>query len=269
MTLLERVLRYIYQYKTDMHITAILVDDEDDSRSVLKKLLNKFCPNVICLAEAANVETAYEIIIDKKPQAVFLDIQMPKANGFELLKKFTIIPFEIIFVTSYDKYAIEAIRFSALDYLLKPMEVNDLQHAVKRLETALDKKQMRQQQVVNVITHMENNEVEKKIAVHHNDNVKLLPLSIITHFEGDSNYTFIHTSANEKFTSSKNLREFEDMLESYEQFLRIGKSCIANLNHVTDYSKGEPCMLTIADKYEFEISRRKKQEVLEWLKEKK
>ena len=251
-----------------MALTALIVDDEADSRSVLKKLLKKFCPQIILLGEADNVDTAYEIIIDKKPHVVFLDIQMPRSSGFSLLKKFSEIPFEIIFVTSYNKYAIEAIKFSALDYLLKPVEVEDLHKAVKRIETTVGKKQMNQHQIVNVITHTENKEVEKKIAVHHNDIVKLLPLGEITHMEADRNYTFIHTLKGDKYTSSKNLGEFEEMLEDYRQFLRIGKNCIANLNHISNYSKGEPCILTIIGSHMFEISRRKKQEVLDRMKEK-
>jgi two-component system LytT family response regulator len=251
-----------------MEFTALIVDDEADGRSVLKKLLEKFCPQVNCIGEAGSADAAYDLITSLKPQVVFLDIQMPRANGFELLKKFNAIPFEIVFVTSYDKYAIEAIRFSALDYLLKPVEVVDLEKAIGRLEHALEKKQMLKKQVVNVITHLENKEVEKKIAVHHNDLVTLLPLGEITHFEGDGNYTVLHTLNKEHYHSSKNLQEFEDMLRNYPQFLRIGKACIANINHVTAYSKGEHCMITLANLHTFEVSRRKKQEVLARMKEK-
>jgi two-component system, LytTR family, response regulator len=249
-----------------MDIQALLVDDEPDGRAVMKKLLGKFCPEIKIVAEAGSVPEAYEMIINLKPQVVFLDIQMPGSNGFELLKKFRVIPFEVVFVTSHDKYAIEAIKFSALDYLLKPIEVEELQKTVAKLEEIIERKVLRQEQLVNVIIHVENPGIEKKIAVHVNDNVHLLPLSEIVYLESERNYTNILTLSGDKYTSSKNLGEFEDMLETYPQFLRIGKSCIANLNHVTDYSKGEPCMLFIANKWSFEISRRKKQEVLERLK---
>ncbi|MBI4929205.1 MAG: response regulator transcription factor [Bacteroidetes bacterium] len=248
-----------------MEIKIVIVDDEADSRNVLKKLLQKFCPNIIVCGEADNVQKARQIIAATKPQAVFLDIQMPKANGFDLLQKYIYVPFEVIFITSYDKYALEAIRFSALDYLLKPVEVEELKRAVKRLETRQDIKNQNEK-LTNLLAHIESKEIEKKIAVHVNDKVKFIPLSAITHMEGERNYTLLYNANGEKYSSSKNLGEFEEMLQAYSQFMRISKSCLANINHVSGYSKGEPCVLTIARNFGFEISRRKKQEILEKLK---
>lgn len=247
-----------------MELKAIIVDDEADGRNVLKTLLKQFCPTVTVCDEAENVKDAYQAIIKNIPDIVFLDVQMPKENGFDLLKKFSEIPFEIIFVTSYDTYAIEAFRFSALDFLLKPVEVAELQRAVKKLEKQIFNKGLNEQ-VANLLQHIENAGMEKKIAVHVNDRVVLLPLSEITHMEGERNYSIIHTIKGENYTSSKNLGEFEELFEQYPQFMRIGKGCIANLNHVSDYSKGEPCILTIANRLSFEITRRKKQEVIERL----
>lgn len=249
-----------------MEIKSIIIDDEADSRSVLKKLLKSFCPNVKIAGEAHNVDSAYELIVIHKPQVIFLDIQMPGGSGFSLLKKFREIPFEVIFVTSYDKYAIDAIKMSALDYLLKPVEVEDLIAAVNKANLAIEKKHSKQQQIINVVAHIDDKEIDKKIAIHHNDQVVLLPLGEITHFEGERNYTLIHTRKEKKYNSSKSLVEFEEMLLSYPSFLRISKSCIVNLNHVSGYSKGDPCMLTVAGENSFEISRRKKQEVLERIK---
>ena len=249
-----------------MTITALIVDDEADSRSVLKKLLSQFCPQVNVIGEAASAAMAYDLIQSLKPQLVFLDIQMPGGSGFSLVKKFDEVPFELIFVTSYDKYAIDAIKMSALDYLVKPVEVDDLKAALARYEKAQLQKESHQMQVVNLIANMEENNVEKRIAVHNNDNVVLLSLTQITHLEGERNYTQIYTGKGEKYTSSKNLGEFEDMLESYPQFFRIGKGCMVNLNWVTNYSKREPCVITINERYTYEISRRKKQELLEKLK---
>ncbi len=246
-----------------MELTAIIVDDEEDSRSVLKQLLKSFCPQVKIVGEAANVKSAYEMILEINPKVIFLDIQMPGGNGFSLLKKFDEIPFEVIFVTSYDKYAIEAIKLSALHYLMKPVEVDDLKFAVGRLEKSILKNEKHKEQLVNVIFNMEGKELEKRLAVHYHDRVKLLPLSEITHLEGERNYTTINMLNREKFNSSKNLGEFEEILEENPQFFRIGKGCIVNLNHVTSYSKGEPCTLVILGEFNFEISRRKKQEFLE------
>jgi two-component system LytT family response regulator len=246
---------------------VIIIDDEENSREVLRVLLNKFCPEFEILGEAYNINSAYELIVEKKPEIVFLDIQMPGGSGFDLLKKFTSISFEIVFITSYDQYAIEAIKCSALDYLLKPIEVDELKKTALRISEAIHKKSTQQLQFINVIDYVEDRELEKKIIVHHQDKVLLLSISKITHLEGEGNYTLIHTSDQGRYTSSKNLGEFEDMLENYSIFFRISKSCIANLNYISDYSKGEPCIIHINGEHNMEISRRKKQEFLERIRQ--
>jgi two-component system LytT family response regulator len=245
-----------------MKITALIVDDEADNRSLLRDLLKMYCPQVSVIAEASNIELAYNLIVQHKPQTIFLDIQMPGGNGFNLLKKFKELPFDVIFVTGYDKYALEAIKLSALHYLMKPIEVCELEEAVRRLEKSVRSKDVLLQAQV---AEGNLNDFEKKITIHTNDKVVFLSLKDITHFEGERNYTHIY-EVSKKYTSSKNLGEYEDMIEGNKHFFRIGKSCIVNLNCITNYSKGEPCMLTINDKFIYEISRRKKQELLDKLK---
>ncbi len=124
-----------------MSISVLIIDDEQSSRNVLKQLLKRFCPDVEICGEADNSEKAYQLIQDKKPQLIFLDIQMPSGNAFSLLRKFDKIDFEIVFVTSFDQFAIEAIKFNALDYLLKPVEVSDLIAAVRKTFTRIKEKQ--------------------------------------------------------------------------------------------------------------------------------
>ncbi|HLP11621.1 MAG TPA: LytTR family DNA-binding domain-containing protein [Flavobacteriales bacterium] len=249
-----------------MEIKAILIDDEADSRSVLGKLLASFCPDVKILGEATNVEQAYEKINELKPELIFLDIQMPGGDGFSLLKKFKEIPFDVIFVTSYDQYAIEAIKFSALDYLMKPVEVSDLQTAVKKVQEKKAKKELRNQQLQNLTHNLESSGLEKRLTVHYGDSVKLLSLADIAYFEAERNYTNIFTTKKEKFNSSKNLGEYAEMLEPYTEFLRVNKGCLVNINSINSYSKGEPCIITLNGGQTFEISRRKKQEFLERMK---
>ncbi|MCD6066597.1 MAG: two component transcriptional regulator, LytTR family [Bacteroidetes bacterium] len=247
-----------------MEIRVILVDDEEDSNQVLKNLLQKFCPQVTVIGEALNVTDAKILIENLRPDAVFLDIQMPGGNGFSLLKKVKDIPFDVIFVTSYDKYALEAIRLSALHYLLKPIEVEELRNAVERLEKRVLGKELQRNQILNAIHNME--EGDKKITLHTRDQVVFLSLGQITHMESDRNYTIIYTNNREKYISSKHLGEYEEMLNRHEHFFRANKSCIVNIQYITSYSKGEPCMLTIANTCEQEVSRRKKQELLELIK---
>jgi len=250
-----------------MKIDAIIVDDEADSRSVLQKLLTNFCPSINVVAEAADIQKGFELINSLKPSVVFLDIQMPGGNGFMLLKKFEKIFFDTVFVTSYDKYALEAIKLSALHYLLKPIEVKDLLEAVDRIEKNAYKKQVINSQIANAIGNSEG--IQKKITIHMQDKVLFLSLHEITHLESERNYTVIFTTNGKKYTSSKNLGEYEEMFKEQEVFYRINKSCIVNLNHISNYTKDEPCILTINGKNKQEVSRRKKQELLELLKFKK
>jgi two-component system LytT family response regulator len=245
-----------------MEIRAIIADDESDSRSVLRNLLRKFCPHIRVEGEANNASKAYDLILKYEPQVVFLDIQMPGGSGFTLLKKQFKRPFDVVFVTGYDQYALEAIKLSALHYLMKPVEIDDLKEAVKRIEANARSKDFNLQ-----LENAEHNltSIDKKIIVHTKDKVVFLKLDDVTHFEGDRNYTSIFLK-DAKFMSSKNLGEYEEMLDGNSQFLRIGKSCMVNIKFITNYSKGDPCMLTINHKYTYEISRLKKQEVLERLK---
>lgn len=243
-----------------------MVDDESDSRIVLKDLLHHFCPETELVGEAGNAEEAFGLINDTKPDLVFLDIQMPTGNGFTLLKKFEKIPFDVIFITSYDEYAINAIKFSALDYLLKPVAIPDLQNAVKKAAEKLKDSLINQNLILNLLQSVVEEGYDKKIALHKNDTVRFIKISDISYIESDWNYSSLFTSGNEQFSSSKTLKEFEEYLSAVPYFVRIHKNCIININYIKGYSKGEPCIITMQNEKELEISRRKKQEVLALLK---
>lgn len=249
-------------------ISALLVDDEEKSRKGLRNLLSKFCPEVELLGEAEDITEAYDLIIDKKPDLIFLDIQMPNGNGFTLLKKFTVVPFDIIFVTSFNEYAINAIKFSALDYLLKPIEVNDLIGAVNKAIAKKTSQLNSQVQVLNILNITEAEAIEKKIVVHQNDKVMLLRVNSICYIEADNRYSQIYTDTGEKYTVTKTLKEFEEFFIDNPAFIRISKNFMLNVNFIKDYTKGEPCIVEMEDGKNVEVSRRKKQDVLERLKAK-
>lgn len=246
-------------------LRCIIVDDEANSRIVLTDLLQNFCEEVVIVAEASNVEDAYNLINQKRPDLVFLDIQMPTGNGFMLLKKFEEIPFEVIFITSFDKYAINAIKFSALDYLLKPISISDLQLAVKKAATHFIKRVTNQKLIVNLLQSVDEGIEDKKIALQKNDSVCFIKLSEISFIESDWNYSTIYTVSNEIFSSAKTLKEYEDYLFDFPFFIRIHKNCLINVYHIKKYSKSEPFIITMQNGTELEISRRKKHEVLEIL----
>jgi len=243
-------------------INCILVDDESSGRIVLSELLAKYCPDVHILGEADNIEDAFRLINEKQPDLVFLDIQMPGGDGFELLKKFDTINFDIIFVTSFDKYAISAIKFSALDYLLKPVDVSDLLKSIEKVRKRKAEKEKPQEWVVNLLDNLDDSKTEKKIVIHHKDRVIFLKLSEIVCFEAESNYTHIFTINGERYTPARVLRDFEEYLARHSNFIRVSKKAIVNLDHVTGYSKGEPHILFLKNGKEYEVGRRKKAELI-------
>jgi two-component system LytT family response regulator len=247
-------------------ITAIIVDDEKSNREVLTNLLKSFFADVELLGEAAGVEEAYKLIIAKKPQLVFLDIQMPRQSGFNLLKKFEELPFEVIFVTSYDQYAINAIKFSALDYLLKPVEVKDLQSAIAKAKKSILLKIGQQAQMISLVRSIDPASKTKKIAVHAGEAVKLLDETDIIFIESDGRYCTIHTVSGTRYTTPKYLKDFEEYLGSDTDLIRIHKSFMINAQHIKSYSKGEPCMIEMSNGKTFEVARRKKVEMLERVK---
>lgn len=248
-------------------IKALLVDDEASSRIVLKELLKKHAPSIEIVGEASIVEEAYREILAKNPDLVFLDIQMPTGNGFNLLEKFTTIPFDIIFVTSYNQYAINAIKFNALDYILKPIDVSELKKAIQKAEERKSQNENNQVKMLNLIDTMsEKTGMNKKIPVHDKDKVKLLEVLDIKYIIADVNYSIMHTVKNETFSLSKSLKEFEEYLEGNNNFVRAHKGFILNIKFVKEYTKNDPCVVTMTDGKEFEISRRKKQELLDALK---
>jgi two-component system LytT family response regulator len=246
-------------------IKAVIVDDEDDSRMVLRSLLSKFCKNVLIVGEADNPDAAYLTVQATKPDLVFLDIQMPLSSGFDLLKRFQAIPFEVIFVTSYDKYAINAIKFSALDYLLKPVEVTDLKVAVERATAKRYKEQQANLQVSNLMNLLKSAADDKEIAVHYNESVHLVKIASIILIEADGRYCNLHTESSGKHTMAKTLKEFELLLAGNESFVRINKSCLINKRFITRYSKQAPFEIELAGGKLIEISRRKRQEVIQLL----
>ncbi len=249
-----------------MKINAVIIDDEVSSRNVLKKLLAEFCPEVEICGEAGNPEKAYQLILEKKPGLVFLDIQMPTGNGFTLLRRFKEIPFDIIFVTSFDQYAINAIRFSALDYLLKPVEVVELKSAVQKALGRSVAKSDSQPYIINLLDNLEEKLTERKIAIHTLDKVKFVNTADISHAEADSNYSLLYLANGEKLSSSKTLKELCEILEDNPDFIRLHKSSLINVNFIREYSKGDTCVITMKDGSAFDVSRRKKQEVLERLR---
>jgi two-component system, LytTR family, response regulator len=246
-------------------IKAIIVDDELGARESLSKMIEKNCKQLEVIAKADSMLAAFEAITTKQPDLVFLDIEMPNGNAFDLLEKFKEINFNIIFTTAYDHYAIKAIKFSAVDYILKPIDPEELVEAVKRFE----KKQTGQPNVLDkqfktLLSNVRPENKLKKVGIPDGDGLIFINLSDIIRCESDGNYTFFILTNGKKIIASRTLGEYEQMFTE-DNFFRIHRSHLINLQHVKKYIKGEGGYVIMADDSQVEVSRRNKNEFLEKL----
>ncbi len=245
-------------------LNTIIIDDERASRQLLINLLNKYCPSVTVVGEANSVESAVVAIREKRPHLIFLDIQMPKGTGFQLLEKFDDIFFNIIFVTSYDKYALDAIKFSALDYLLKPVNVDELKNSVDKATKELNKDN-RLIEYQNLLNNLKQN-ADKKMIIHFNNKAIPIRMSEVAYIVADANYSIIHLKDKQEYYTAKTLKDIQEYVEELPDFIRINKSVIVNTTSITQYQKGESYIIHMQNGKQFEISRRKRAEVLGKLK---
>lgn len=254
------ILKFHNKMKTN-NLSCIIIDDETSGRIVLKELISLYYENINIIGEASNIETAYDLINQLKPDFIFLDIQMPGGNGFDLLRKFQSIEFDVVFVTSFDKYAINAIKFSAIDYLLKPIDVDELQSCISKIEEKKEKDKLSKDLVNNLLANINGADEDRKIAIHTLDKVKFINIKDIVYVSAEGNYCKITCSDNTKYTHTKTLKDIESMFSESTYFLRINKSIIINSMYVKNYSKGNECVVTMKNDETFELSRRKKAEL--------
>jgi len=244
-------------------ISAIIVDDEPYSCEALATLLERYCPEIKLLDICYSAADALKSMQEQRPQILFLDIEMPYMNGFEMLEKLPELNFKLIFTTSYDQYAIKAIRFSALDYLLKPVDKDELQKAVQKAITASDDPLPQQ---LEILLHKLNHPkvVVNKIAIPTIEGLQMVPVESIIRCEADRNYTNLFLKNKGKITASRNLKDLEEMLEDYS-FVRVHHSYVVNLNEVEKYIKGEGGYLLMSDKSMVDVSRSRKEILLKKL----
>ncbi len=219
---------------TPNKISAFLVDDEERGISSLSQLIHNYCPTVNIVGSAQNIDLAYTHIMATKPQLVFLDIAMPPHTGFDLLKMFANIPFKVIFVTAFNDFALQAIKFSALDYLLKPVNVDELKTAVEKVK----------QHHASIFTnqfevawqHFKKPLQTNKVVIISKDGYYFIELKDVLYCKSDGAYTEFHLQNNEVIVSSKNLGDYEPLLEQ-NNFFRTHKSFMVNVSFVKSISK--------------------------------
>ena len=239
---------------------AVIIDDEKRARNYLKGILDDQFKNIDIVGEADGVEAGVALIERVLPELIFLDVQMQDGTGFDLLAKIDRSRFHVVFISAYDRFAITAIKFSAVDYLLKPVEAIDLGLALDKV-----KKTKLTDQVQNKLDLLLNN-VNKieKIALPSLNGIEFVRIENIVRCESDNNYTNFYLTSGEKIVVSKTLKEFEEMLEN-KGFFRTHKSHIINLAFLKKYIKGEGGIAVMEDKSEIVVSRRRKEEFLEVL----
>jgi two-component system LytT family response regulator len=244
-------------------ITATIVDDEPYSCEALVTLLERYCPDVKVLDICYSAASALKSVNEQRPQILFLDIEMPHMNGFELLEKLSEIDFELIFTTSYDQYAIKAIRFSALDYLLKPIDWEELKKAVQK---AVNSKQHPLPGQIELLLQKLNHPTiaVNKIAIPTMEGLQMILAETIINCESDRNYTILFLKNKQKIIASRSLKEIEEMLEDYS-FVRVHHSYLVNLNEVEKYMKGEGGYLLMSDGKTVDVSRSRKEILLKKL----
>ncbi|HBL75896.1 MAG: hypothetical protein A2W90_10800 [Bacteroidetes bacterium GWF2_42_66] len=247
-----------------MKISALIVDDEKNGRENLAGLLKTHCPNIHVLAEAKSVSEAISAIEKYSPQLVFLDIEMPGGNGFQLLEHFNDFPFEVIFVTAYDNYAIKAIRFSASDYILKPINMNELIAAVDKVSQRIvhQRENERIRQLYQNSLHPAN----PKIGLPIGDRLVFAEVKSIIRCQGESNYTHLYFTDRKPMLVAKTLIDFEELLAEHD-FFRVHKTHLVNLNHVTAFIRNDGGQLLMSNNETVSVSRRRKEEVQKQLKQ--
>ena len=235
-------------------IRSVIIDDEEKGRNTLRNFLTKYCNNISVVAEGDCVKSGLEKISSYNPDLVFLDIQMPDGTGFNLLEQIKEINFKVIFVTAYDQYALKAFKFSAIDYLLKPIDPEKLIEAVNRLSDFEDIKSINNKLEVLV----GNKNRFEKIALPTVNGVHLVKIKDIIRCESDSNYTTIFLASGKKILVTKTLKEYDEMLTPMH-FYRVHQSHLINLAFVEKYHKGEGGFVIMEDGSEIEVARRRKE----------
>ena len=249
-------------------ITALLIDDDSNLRNGMKSLLARYAPEIRIIGEADSVESGVKIVLQNQPQVVFLDIHLGDGSGFDLLEEVNQrgkLNSQIVFITAHEQYAIKAFRFSALDFLLKPVDPEELQKVIEKLQHVIDKNDS----VAHIDLLLENirKKVDnfKRIALSNSDGIHLFEVSDIIRCESEDNYTKFYIKNSKPILISKTLKEYEELLTEHG-FERIHQSHLINLAYLKSYIKKDGGYVIMADNANLPISQRKKERLQELLK---
>ncbi|MEM9820527.1 MAG: LytTR family DNA-binding domain-containing protein [Bacteroidota bacterium] len=239
---------------------TIIVEDELASREILKALLEEFVKDIQIVAMAATVAEAVPLIRQHEPELLFLDIELPREDGFALLEYFPEVPFKIIFTTAYEEYAIRAFRISAVDYLLKPIELEELREAVDKARLAIVPHQSKKLNLFqeNYFGH------SPKLSLATTEGYLFIKIEDIVRCKADGRYTIFYLSDGSKYMTAKNIGEFESMLHEFN-FMRVHRSQIINLNKITKFIRGKPAEVVMDDHTKVQVSTSHREALMEFL----
>ena len=246
-------------------ISAILVDDELDSREILRNYLGKYCPEVNILTDCANIQEAEKAIEENDPQLVFLDIEMPYGNAFDLLEQLETIDFEIIFITAFDQYAVQAFNLSAVHYLLKPLDIEELINAVDKAKSRIEKSQKINQSKILLENMAALNTQQQKVVLPLLDGFEVVKLSEILYCEAEGNFTCFYFKNGKKSLICRKLKFFENAL-THHRFCRVHRSYLINLEYVKRYLKGKGGAVVLENGVEIPVAVARKSVFLEQFK---
>ncbi len=238
-------------------ITAVIIDDEKKVREALYGILKKYCTEINILGLANSADQGIQLIKDTNPSLVFLDVQMPEKSGFDMLREMKDVDFHVIFVTSYDKYALKAIKYSALDYLIKPVNIADLQMAIAKIEGKTEN-------VSVFLENLNNPTSAKKIVIKHAKGIRYAYEAEIIRCQSDGNYSKVFFKDETMLFVSKNLKEFEELLPK-ETFLRVHQSHIINIDFVKAYNNGRGGSLEMHNGDKISVARTRKKDIIQRL----
>jgi two-component system, LytTR family, response regulator len=241
-------------------LKAILVDDELNSLQNLQFKIQEYCPTIKVVSQTQNPEEAIQLIHQHKPDVIFLDIEMPRMSGFKMLEHFSDIDFEIVFITAYNHYAINAIRISAFDYLVKPVAIEDLQQTITRLGVYSTKKSLERANILK--KNLSNPKTqEDQIAIPTIDGLEFVQIKNIVRLESSSNYSKLVFQNGQQLLVTRQLKDFEELLQDY-RFFRIHNSHLINLNYIAKYVRGDGGQIILRNGDIIDVSRRKKEAFL-------
>lgn len=241
-----------------MMLKAVIIEDESSSMEILRNYLAKYCKNVDVLGEAASVKEGLELLAQTQPDVVFLDVEMPFGNAFDLLDQLPERSFETVFVTAYNSYALEALNNHAAYYLMKPINIDELIKSVSYVTEIKEKENALEDRILM----SKLNKAEGKITLPQQDGFQVLNISEILYCKADDNYTEIYLE-NKKLLVSKTLKYFEEALTDYP-FARIHKSYLVNVNEVIKYRKGKGGSVIVSNGKELLVSASRKKQLLSY-----